>query len=268
VQRPSWAPSEVDLERPSAARVYDYYLGGLHNFAADRQMAARAVADWPELPRIMQANRAFLRRAVRFLAAQGIDQFLDIGSGIPTVGNVHEVAQAADPGARVVYVDTDPVAVAHSRALLADNPRTGVVEADFVDVDAVLDDPVTRGLLDLDRPGAVLVVALLHFVGDERDPAGALGRYRDAMAPGSYLVVSHASADGAPQRAPDHQALYRRTATPMTMRSHEQVTALLDGFSLVDPGVVFLPLWRPDDPDGVVENPERFTGYAAVGRRD
>jgi SAM-dependent methyltransferase len=267
VQRPNWAPDEVDVDRPSAARVYDHYLGGLHNFAADREMAARAVADWPELPRIMQANRAFLRRAVRHLAAQGIDQFLDIGSGIPTAGNVHEIAQAAVPGARVVYVDIDPVAVAHARALLADDPRTGVVQADFTDVEAVLGDPITRSLLDLSRPVGVLVVALLHFVDDERGPAQVLARYRSAMAPGSHLVVSHASADGAPDRADEHQSLYRRTATPMTMRSRDEVAALLDGFTLVEPGIVFLPQWRPDDPVPAA-NPERFTGYAAVGRRD
>lgn len=268
MERPNWAPDDIDVERPSAARVYDYYLGGLHNFAADRAMAARAVADWPELPRIMQANRAFLRRAVRYLVAQGIDQFLDIGSGIPTVGNVHEVAQAARPDARVVYVDIDPVAVAHARALLADDPRTGVVQADMVDVDAVLDDPVTRSLLDLSRPVGLLVVALLHFVGDDRRPGAVLARYRDAIAPGSHLVVSHASADGAPDRADEHLSLYRRTATPMTMRSREEVAGLLDGFTLVEPGLVFLPQWRPEDPSAPLEHPERFTGYAAVGRRD
>lgn len=268
MQRPSWAPDEVDIDRPSAARVYDYYLGGLHNFAVDRAMAARAVADWPDLPRIMQANRAFLRRAVRHLVDQGIDQFLDIGSGIPTVGNVHEVAQAGRPDARVVYVDIDPVAVAHARALLADDPRTGVVQGDFTEVAGVLDDPITRSLIDFSRPVGVLVVALLHFVGDEKHPGEVLARYRAAMAPGSYLVVSHASGDGAPDRADDHQALYRRTATPMRMRTRDEVTALLGGFTLVEPGLVFLPQWRPDDPAATPDHPERFTGYAAVGRRD
>ncbi|GLZ46047.1 hypothetical protein Acsp06_22320 [Actinomycetospora sp. NBRC 106375] len=268
MERPSWVPDGVDVERPSAARVYDHYLGGLHNFAADRAMAAAAVADWPELPRIMQANRAFLRRAVRHLADQGIDQFLDIGSGIPTVGNVHEVAQAVRPDARVVYVDIDPVAVAHSRALLADDPRTGVVQADLVDVDGVLGAPATRSLLDLSRPVGLLVVALLHFVGDERRPADVLARYREALAPGSHLVISHASADGAPDRAGEHQSLYRRTATPMTMRTRDEVAGLLDGFTLVEPGLVFLPQWRPDDPSAPLTAPERFTGYAAVGRRD
>ena len=244
--RPLWAPQEVDIDRPSAARVYDYYLGGSHNFAVDREMAREAIADWPELPRIMQDNRAFMRRAVRLCTAAGIDQFLDVGSGIPTAGNVHEVAQAENPAARVVYVDIDPVAVAHARALLADDPRTGVVHADFLDVNAVLDAPDTRTVLDLDRPVALLVVALLHFVGDERRPGEALARYRDALVPGSHLVLSHASADGVPQVADDHVALYRRTATPMSMRPRDEVVRFFDGFTLLDPGVVGIPLWRPD----------------------
>lgn len=268
MQRPSWAPDEVDIDRPSAARVYDYYLGGLHNFAVDRAMAARAVADWPDLPRIMQGNRAFLRRAVRHCLAQGVDQFLDIGSGIPTAGNVHEVARAVDPEARVVYVDVDPVAVAHAGALLGDDPRTGVVQADLCDVDAVLDAPATRAVLDLDRPVALLVVALLHFVGDDRRPHEALARYRDRMVPGSHLVLSHASADGAPERMAGHVALYRRTPTPMSMRSHAEVLRFFDGFDLVEPGLVFLPLWRPDQPVPADSHPESFSGYAGVGRRD
>lgn len=264
--RPTWAPQEVDIDRPSAARVYDYYLGGSHNFAVDREMARQAIADWPDLPRVMQANRAFMRRAVRHCIAAGIDQFLDVGSGIPTAGNVHEVAQAEDPAARVVYVDVDPVAVAHARALLTDDPRTGVVHADFLDVNAVLDAPETRTVLDLDRPVALLVVALLHFVGDERRPEEALARYRDALAPGSHLVLSHASADDVPRPTDDHVALYRRTATPMSMRSGADVLGFFAGFSLLDPGVVRIPLWRPDG--AVADDAQRFPGYAGVGRRD
>lgn len=268
MSRPSWMPPEVDPDVPSAARVYDYYLGGRHNFASDRLMGDRALAQWPTLPRIMQANRAFLRRAVRYAVAQGIDQFLDIGSGIPTVGNVHEVAQEADPAARVVYVDRDPVAVAHSRTILDGVPRAGVVEADFIDPDAVLNDPVTRAVLNLDRPVAVLLVAVLHFVGDALEPRRALARYREAMAPGSLLVISHASAEGDPDHAGEHAELYRDAGTPMTMRSREEVTTFFDGFVLVDPGVVYLPLWHPDAPESAANSPERFTGYAAVGRRN
>ncbi len=264
--RPAWAPQEVDIDRPSAARVYDYYLGGSHNFAVDREMARQAIADWPDLPRVMQANRAFMRRAVRHCIAAGIDQFLDVGSGIPTAGNVHEVAQAEDPGARVVYVDVDPVAVAHARALLEGDPLTGVVHADFLDVDAVLDDPVTRSVLDLERPVALLVVAMLHFVGDDRRPGEALARYRDALAPGSHLLLSHASADDVPAPTDDHVALYRRTPTPMSMRPGDEVARFFEGFSLLEPGLTRIPLWRPDGP--VPAGAERFPGYAGVGRRD
>jgi len=176
-----------------------------------------------------------MRRAVRYLIGQGVSQFLDIGSGIPTVGNVHEVAQAAEPEARVVYVDVDPVAVAHSRAILAGDDRTDVVHADLRDVQGVLGDRRTVRLLDLSRPVGVLMVALLHFVPAAADPAGVLARYRRAMTPGSYLAVSHATHEGQPDQAGPHVALYRRTGTPMTMRSRAEVAALLDGLDLVSP---------------------------------
>jgi hypothetical protein len=268
MERPSWAPIEVDLEHPSDARVYDYYLGGSHNFAADREMARQAIALWPELPQIMQANRAFLRRAVRYLISQGITQFLDVGSGIPTVGNVHQVAQAVLPEARVLYVDVDPVAVAHSRAILSGNDRADIVHADLSDVDGIRDDPRTMRLLDLSQPIGVLMVAMLHFVPDEVNPAKIVARYREFMAPGSFLVLTHASHEGRPDQAGSHTALYRRTTTPMTMRSRAQIEALFSEFAIVPPGVVFLPLWRPESPADVDDRPERFTGYAAVGRRE
>ena len=267
VSRPSWAPEEIDLERPSAARVYDYYLGGSHNFAPDREMAQRAMQMWPELPQIMQANRAFLRRAVRFLVAAGIRQFIDIGSGIPTVGNVHEVAQDADPTVHVVYVDIDPVAVIHSRHILAGNGRTAVVQADLREPQEVLGHPEVRRLIDLDQPVAVLLVAVLHFIADEDGPGEVVAAYRDALASGSWLVVSHASYEGLPEQASTHQQLYQRTPTPMTMRSHAEITALFDGLELVEPGVVWLPLWRPESTDQLAEHPERTTGFAGVGRK-
>src|SRR3954466_11323572 len=160
MHRPNWVPAEVDLSRPSAARVYDYYLGGSHNLEVDRRLAREAISLWPELPEIMQNNRAFLRRAVRYLAAEGITQFLDIGSGIPTVGNVHQAAQQARPGARVVYVDNDPVAVAHSRAILAGEEHTAVVHADLRAPETLLEDQTLRATLDLAPPLAVLMVAV------------------------------------------------------------------------------------------------------------
>jgi hypothetical protein len=266
MERPSWVPAEVDLSRPSAARVYDYYLGGSHNLEVDRRMAREAIALWPDLPTIMQSNRAFMRRAVRYVAEQGITQFLDIGSGIPTVGNVHEAAQQADPRARVVYVDNDPVAVAHSRAILGSDPGTTVIQADLREAEALFEHPSVTETLDLDQPVAVLMVALLHFVPDEDDPHGAVERIAARLAAGSFLVLSHASAEGRPEMAGSHRQLYRRTPTPMTMRSRTEIEGLFDGFEMVEPGVVWLPLWRPDDP-GVVQHPERTTGYAGVGRK-
>ena len=267
MERPSWVTREVDLEHPSAARVYDYYLGGSHNFAVDRRMARRAIELWPDLPLIMHANRAFLRRSVRYLVRQGITQFLDIGSGIPTEGNVHEVAQTAAPEVRVVYVDVDPVAVAHSQAILSGNQRADIVQADLRDVAAILDDPRTKRLIDPTQPIGVLMVAILHFFPGETDPTGIIAQYREMMAPGSYLVVTHASHEGRPDQIGPITELYRRTTAPLTMCSRPEIEAMLGGFDLVPPGVVFLPLWRPDSPADVDDHPERFSGYAAVGRR-
>ena len=265
MERPAWAPAELDLDRPNAARMYDYYLGGSHNFAVDRELAGKVLEAWPDMPRAAQANRAFLRRAVRFLAAQGVRQFLDIGSGIPTVGNVHEVAQAVAPDARVVYVDTDPVAAAHSRAILAGDEQTATVQADGRDPATLLSHPTVTGLLDLHRPVGLLMVALLHFVLDEGDPRGILARYADRLAPGSWLVVSHGSTDTAPGVA-IMEKLYEQTSIPIQMRSRCELEALLAGVDLVEPGVEFLPAWRPDHLDYVAGDASWASGYGAVGR--
>jgi len=267
VERPAWAPEGIDLTRPSAARVYDFYLGGFHNFAVDREMGRQALALWPELPQIMRANRAFLRRAVRYTAAAGIRQFLDVGSGIPTAGNVHTVAQRAVPDARVVYVDNDPVAVAHSRAILGDDPRTAVIQADLRRPGEMLRHPDLVGLLDLTEPVGVLMVAVLHFVADEDDPYVAVARIREALAPGSLLAISHATHDGQPELTSSHQTLYRRTATPMTMRGRDAVHGFFDGFELVEPGLVYMAQWRPDPGEDLGEHPERYPAWVGVGRR-
>jgi hypothetical protein len=267
MRRPSWVSSEVDLTRPSAARVYDFYLGGSHNLEVDRRMAREAISLWPDLPKIMQSNRAFLSRAVRYVAAQGISQFLDIGSGIPTVGNVHEVAQQTNPQARVVHVDNEPVAVSHSRSILGGDKRTAVVQGDLREPDRLLGHPTVAGTIDLHRPVAVLMVAVLHFVSDEDDPFDAVGRLRDRLAPGSFLALSHASAEGRPEVAGSHRELYRRTATPMTMRGRAEIARFFDGFELIDPGLVWLPLWRPDGVGSADLPPEHTTGFAGVGRK-
>lgn len=260
-------PDDVQTDRPSAARIYDYYLGGSHNFAVDREFAERAMALWPQLPEIMRENRAFLGRAVRFLSGHGVTQFLDLGSGIPTVGNVHEVAQSENADARVVYIDSDPVAATLSRTLLGGAPNTGIVQADLRDVESVLAAVETRRLLDLSAPVAVLMIAVLHFVPDADDPAGIIDRYRAATARGSYLAVSHATREGDPGQADPHVALYAQTGTPMTMRSRAEIAAILGEFAPVDPGIVYLPQWRPHPRSRSVSDPQRFSGYAVVGRR-
>jgi precorrin-6B methylase 2 len=262
---PEWIPRGTDQESPNVARVYDAYLGGSHNFAADREMARRAIELWPDLPRIMRANRAFMRRAVQYLAERGIRRFLDIGAGIPTIGAVHEAARRIDPGARVVYVDNDPVAVAHSRRILADDELSEVVEADMRRPAALLAEPAVARLLAPGEPVAVLLVAVLHFVTDAEDPPGIVRALRRALPPGSALVLSHASLEGPPDLAGPHQELYERTRTPLTMRSRAAITAMFDGFELVDPGLVFFTEWRPETPESVGEHPERMTGLVGVG---
>jgi len=258
-------PTVVDLTRPNAARVYDYYLGGSHNFAVDREMAEQAIKLWPELPAIIHANRAFLRRVVRYLVGAGIRQFIDLGSGIPTVGNVHEVARQHAPDTRVIYVDIDSVAVAHARTLLAGDPCAAVVHRDLRRPQQVLADPELLSHIDFGRPVAVLMIAVLHFVSDSDDPAGIIAGYRDALAAGSFLAVSHATDDGQRRKGAEHRDLYARTATPMTMRSHHQIARLLEGWELVDPGLVRMPLWRPDPNSPLPKHPDTFAGYAVLG---
>jgi len=264
--RPSWVTDEIDLSRPSASRVYDFYLGGFHNFNSDREMAEQAIKDWPDLPLIMRSNRAFLRRAVGYLVRSGVRQFLDIGSGIPTVGNVHEVAQELAPDAKIVYVDLDPVAVAHSRAILADNPNATILSGDFRKPDDIMAELAESHLLDVDQPIALLLVALLHFVGDQDEPAGKIATFRDTLAPGSYLAISHATHElHPPEVTAFHRNLYRQTATPMTMRGRAQVEELFAGFELVEPGVTLSEQWHPDS--AAVDHPERFPIWAGIGRK-
>jgi SAM-dependent methyltransferase len=268
MERPAWAPRSIDITVPSVSRMYDYYLGGSHNFEVDREAARKAMEFMPGLPKIMQTNRAFMRRAVRFAVGEGITQFLDIGSGIPTFGNVHEVAQAASPGAHVVYVDHDPVAVAHSQSVLEGNDDTDIVAADIRKPQEILSSPQVERLIDLKRPVALLLVAILHFVEDADDPYGALAELRDALAPGSLLVLTHASYEGIPlppERARGTVDVYEDTRNPLIMRSREEVARFFEGYDMVEPGLVSMPHWRPDTaPDD--EDPYAFSGFAGVGR--
>ncbi|WP_261555253.1 SAM-dependent methyltransferase [Frankia tisae] len=268
---PGWAAG-VDVDRPSAARMYDYALGGSHNFAADREATQAVIAAFPDGPLVARSNRLFLHRAVRFLAAEaGITQFLDLGSGVPTVGNVHEVAQGINPQARVVYVDIDPVAVAHSRMLLADNPQAAVLQADIREPACILRSSEVTELLDLSQPTAVLMVTVLHFVADGDDPAGIIEAFRTATAPGSYLAISHVTADERAEQVHGAGKVYESTSTGVTPRTRTVIAGLLAGYDLVEPGLVYLPSWRPDEEHGGLDplaaDPSRAVALAGVGRR-
>ncbi|MFG2972362.1 SAM-dependent methyltransferase [Streptomyces sp. NPDC048331] len=275
MERPAWAPPGIDISVPSVSRIYDYYLGGSHNFEVDRQTARRAMEFMPGLPKIMQANRAFMRRAVRHAVAEGVTQFLDIGSGIPTFGNVHEIAQAASPQARVVYVDHDPVAVAHSRAVLTGDDHSGIVAADLRKPKEILAAPEVGRLLDLGRPVALLLVAVLHFLEESDDPYAAVAELRDALAPGSLLILTHASYEGIPltqETAAGTVGVYRDMRNPLVMRTREQISGFFDGFEMLEPGLVSMPDWRPDRPDDgedgeTPEDPYAFSGFGGVGRK-
>ncbi|MCR3746773.1 SAM-dependent methyltransferase [Lentzea californiensis] len=269
MERPNWAPGDIDLERPSVARVYDYWLGGAHNFAADRVVAQKTLETMPELRGVVLNHRAFLRRAVRYLLGRGVRQFLDLGSGIPTVGNVHEIAQAADPGARVVYVDVDPVAVAHSRSLLGGNDHVSVLQADVRDWAGVLASDEVDKQLDFDEPVAVLMIALLHFVPDEEDPWGIIGGYRDRLSPGSFLALSHPGYESDEETEASRQArkIYDRDVVRTTFRDPTEISRFFGGFSLVEPGVVRVPAWHPESPADVEVAGRSFPGFAAIGRK-
>jgi SAM-dependent methyltransferase len=267
VSSDEWVPEGIDSERPSSARIYDYLLGGAHNFASDRHVAEQVIAAYPRLPQMAQANRAFLRRAVEFLVDVGVRQFLDIGSGVPTVGHVHEIAQAKAPESRVVFVDIDPVAVEHSRLMLATNDRTGVVREDIRRPEQILAAPEVQRLIDFDEPVAVLVVALFHFIPDADDAVGLIARLTKPLAAGSYLALSHATDDG-PQDWARGVQVAGRAGIEGTLRSRAQVMKLFEGFDLVEPGVVWVPMWRPDSAyDVFLDQPESSGGYVGVGRK-
>ncbi|MGH3977785.1 MAG: SAM-dependent methyltransferase [Pseudonocardiaceae bacterium] len=260
---------EIDFDVPSPARMYDYFLGGAQNSAADRASAEEAIARFPNVARTAQANRSFLGRAVRYCLETGIDQFLDLGSGIPTVGNVHEVAHAVNPDARVAYVDCEPVAAIHARHLLRDTSGVTITEADLRQPDVVLGSPGVAGLLDFTRPVALLTVSVLHFIDDLDDPWGIVARYRRALPPGSALVLSHVSDDqpdeelAAAVRAVNE--IYRRTTTAGGPRDRAAIEAMFAGFTLVEPGLVDLVHWRPtEDSTGA----DRSAFYGAVGHLD
>jgi S-adenosyl methyltransferase len=270
------APAGVDLDKPSAARIYDAYLGGQTNWAVDRAFAEKAVEQFPLIKPLAMANRRFLGRVVRAALDAGITQFLDLGSGVPTVGNVHEVVAGHPLGAdgRVVYVDYEPVAVAHSEHILTEQNAldwAATVRADLRDAAAVMKADATRRLLDLSRPVCVLLVSVLHFVGGETDVAALISYYRDRLAPGSWLALSHicnedSDSAGAAQIARLAEE-YRNTQNPAFLRDRSEVSSGFDGLSILPPGIVHLADWRPD---GEITAAEREAGpfmWCGVGQK-
>ncbi|WP_188186702.1 SAM-dependent methyltransferase [Nonomuraea sp. SYSU D8015] len=265
------APQGVDPHIPNAARMYDYFLGGKDNFKADRDLGDMVLSVLPEVRDGTRENRAMIGRLVRYLCEQGITQFLDLGSGLPAQENVHEVALRHAPEARVVYVDNDPVVAVHGRALLADPDRVAMVLADMRRPEEVLSDPEVRGLLDFDRPVAVLMMFVLHLVPEEDDPQRFVAAYRDALAPGSYLAISHVTNDVATERVMQVSDFYRKANAAFTPRSGGEIGAFFGDFELIPPGLVNGPGphgW-PFDPDHPLPIDEDFArmAYAGVGRK-
>ncbi|GAB7103583.1 SAM-dependent methyltransferase [Streptomyces phaeofaciens JCM 4814] len=246
---PSSPSLRIDTSKPHPARMYDYFLGGKDNYPVDQEAAEKFIEAAPEVRDGVRANRRFLHRAVRHVVAEGgVRQILDIGTGLPTEPNVHQIAHAVAPGTRVAYVDNDPIVGAHSRALMNDEADTSVVLADLRDPRAVLDHPGVREVIDFDEPVALLLVAILHFITDAEDPEGIVATLRDALPAGSFLVLSHATGDLHADGRAEAAAVYKNATASMNPRPHARVLDLFGDFTLLDPGLVLVPDWRPDEP--------------------
>jgi len=268
---PGHRPIDLQTDQPHPARVYDYLLGGKDNFAADRAAAEAGLRANPNSRIPPRANRAFLGRAVRYLAGEaGISQFLDIGTGIPTSPNVHEVAQAVEPAARIVYVDNDPIVLTQARALLTAGPqgRTAYIDADLRDIDAILGSAELQRTLDLGRPVGLLLIAVMHFIPDEDDPWALAARLLAALPSGSYLALSHLTGDFDPAAWAGVVAVYRRSGVTMKVRPKPDIERFFAGLDLIDPGVVSLPRWRPDPSDvGRPPSDAAVSVYGGVARK-
>ena len=263
-------PTGIDVSRPHTARMYDYYLGGENHYPADRELAEKVLVSMPAARTAARENRAFMGRAVRFLAEEiGLRQFLDIGTGLPTSNSVHEVAQAVAPSARVVYADNDPLVLAHARALLTSSPagRTAYLQADLRDPESILAHPSVRELLDFGQPVALMLVAILHFIPDEARPEEIVGTLLGALPPGSYLVASHGTTEHDPVGPAAGQAAYRASGVTGRARNADEFARLaFSGLELVPPGVVLVSEWRPDGP-GPRPSPAEVSVYGGVGRK-
>lgn len=265
-----WPADRIDTESAHSARIYDYILGGRDYYPADKEAGDAMCREWPALPVHMRANRDFMHRAVRYLAAEaGVRQFLDIGTGIPTSPNLHEIAQEVAPDSRVVYVDNDPIVLTLSQGLLASTPegRTAYVEADMRDPAAILRAPELRGTLDLRQPVALTVIAIVHFVLDEDDAYGIVRRLLEPLPPGSYLAMSVGTADFAPAEVGRVAREYAARGMPMRLRTQPEAEQFFDGLDLVDPGVVQVHKWHPDGAGTETIRDEDIAMYGAVARK-
>jgi S-adenosyl methyltransferase len=252
---------------PSSARIYDYFLGGRNHFPADREAAEEIIRAVPGAYEAMKLNRAFVGRVVRYLVREaGVTQLLDIGAGLPTQGNVHEIALEEDPRARTVYVDHDPVVLAHARDLLSAEFRAVTIQYDMREPDAILADPELRAMLDFGQPVAVLINSMLHFIPDKDDPAGIMARLLAPFPAGSYLTLTHATADESPE-VNQAAKVFDEATTRMFVRTYAEVMNLIRGLELVEPGLVWTPLWRPGPGDVLPEDPREAHYYALVARK-
>jgi hypothetical protein len=260
-----YVPPEIDTTKPSVARVYDAVLGGKDNFAVDRAVAAESMKAMGDEGKGARLNRAVLGRAVRYMVGQGIDQFLDIGSGLPTVQNTHQIAQAGNPAARVVYVDNDPSVRIHGHALLADDASTIVVLADVREPDTIVRRPEITSFLDFGRPIGLILNAVIHHILDEEDPHALVDTYKAALAPGSFVQITHFSNASPEARA--MEKVFQQALGRGKVRSQQEITSFFDGLEIIEPGVVFIPEWRPDE---VVTYPLDLGGLmmmCGVGRK-
>ncbi|AXK31351.1 SAM-dependent methyltransferase [Streptomyces armeniacus] len=246
MERKPFRVEDIDTSRPHPARIYDYLLGGKDHYEVDRQAGDQLAVAAPEVRIGVQANRAFLRRAVRHVVGTGVRQLLDVGTGLPTSPNVHESALEVAPDVRVAYVDNDPIVNVHAGALLSHTGSTSIVLADLRDPQAILEHPDVREVIDFDEPVALLLVAILHFLTDAEKPAEVVATLRDALPPGSHLVLSHATGDFADRS--NAQAVYNGATATLNLRARAEVERFFDGFDLIDPGLAQVPFWRPDAP--------------------
>jgi S-adenosyl methyltransferase len=258
---------EIDTSRPHPARMYDYFLGGRDNYEVDREAADRVVDIAPEVPESARANRDFLARAVRFLAESGIRQFIDIGTGIPTSPNTHEIAHAVAPDARIAYVDNDPIVATHAGARLTGTGNTGFFLGDMRDPHSIMEHPTIGQLIDFDQPIALMTVSVMHFVTNEEDPGAMIAAYRDMLPDGSMLVLSHATGDFHLDHVDEVLEIYKKATASLTARSHAEVLALFEGFELLRPGLVQVPLWRPDGPEPKPAHLRRISVYGGVASK-